>query len=335
MALQPYISQLQAGKSLDAQQAEAAFSELIGGKASEEVAASFLLALKSKGENIAEIVAAAQVMRSRMVTAHAPEGAMDVCGTGGDGKGSLNISTAVAFVVAACGVPVAKHGNRAVTSQSGSMDVLAALGILPSADAGFIATCFERAGICFLSAPDFHPALAALAPVRKKLGTRTIFNLLGPLCNPAGVRRQLVGVYDAMRVQPMAEALRQLGSESAWVVHGGDGSDELSIGGTSVVAALRENTVRVFQLPLPDQFAAPEPESLKGADAAHNAAALRGLLTGERSGYRDTVLLNAGAALVAGGKASGITDGVMLAADALDSGRACDVVNHLISLSRT
>lgn len=335
MAFHHFISQLQHGQSLTADQSNAAFTELAKGNVGEDLAANFLMALKSKGETISEIVGAARAMRELMIPVDAPAGTIDVCGTGGDGKGSLNISTAVAIVVAACGVPVAKHGNRAISSSSGSIDVLEALSIRTSADPSYNANCIDRAGICFLAAPDFHPALTALAPLRKKLGTRTIFNLLGPLCNPASVTHQMVGVYDAKRLHPMAEALKQLGSTAAWVVHGGDGTDELSISGSSLVASLKDNIIHGFELPLPECLSANPADATRGGDAEHNATALRALLKGETGPYRDSVLLNAGAALMIAAKARDVTHGIMMAADAIDSGRACDVINVLISISKS
>lgn len=334
MALASYIALTQGGTHLDEAQSRDAFRELLDNNTDEAAIASFLLAIHGHGITISELVGAASAMRERMIVAQAPEGAVDVCGTGGDNRLNLNVSTAVSFVLAACGVPVAKHGNRAVTSASGSTDVLAALGIVPQADAGYVATCFERAGICFFSAPDYHPALRRIGPIRKKLGTRTIFNLLGPLCNPAGVKHQLTGVYDPMRVQSMAQAIKQLGGASAWVVHGGDGSDELSISGTSVVAALRDNTIRAFELPLPDSIRQSAPDAIRGGDADHNAAAMRALLSGEHTPYRDAVLLNTGAALVVAGKQRDIVSGMMQAAEAIDSGKAAHVVNLLLSIGR-
>ncbi len=326
-------TQLTAGQNLSCEQARAAFDHIIAGHAASEELAGFLLALKAKGETADEIAAAARAMRAAMRRFSAPAHAIDVCGTGGDGSHSLNISTAAALVVAACGVPVVKHGNRAVSSQSGSSDVLALLGVNLEADETRLARCLEAANICFLAAPHFHPAMRHVAPVRRQLKTRTIFNLLGPLCNPAGVRQQLLGVYAPDLLTVLAEALRQLGSDAAWVVHGA-GLDELSISDASDIAALAGGEITRFRLTPHDAGLSPHPAAaIAGKDAAYNADALRQLLAGAASAYREAVRLNAAAALVIAGAAEDLTAGARRAGEAIDSGAAEHTLAQLVELS--
>jgi anthranilate phosphoribosyltransferase len=257
---------------------------------------------------------------------------VDIVGTGGDGRNTLNISTAAALVVAGCGVPVAKHGNRAATSASGSSDVLAALGVNLEPPLGLVEQCLHEAGICFLFAPRHHPAMRHVAAIRRKLGVRTIFNLLGPLTNPANVKRHLIGVYEAVRLRPMAETLQKLGSETVWLTHGRDGMDELTTTDASSAVSLSNGVLKEFDI-VPEQagLARARAEQLRGGDAAFNAAALKRLLDGEQGPYRDIVLLNAAAALAVAGKAPDLAKGAVLAAQALDSGAARDKLQKLIA----
>jgi anthranilate phosphoribosyltransferase len=303
-------------------QSEALFGQILDGEMAEADITALLIELADRGETAQEIAGAAQAMRARMVRVSAPDNAIDVCGTGGDGAHSLNVSTAVALVVAACEVPVAKHGNRAASSKAGGADTLEALGLnLDRASETAEATLADL-GICFLFAQKHHPALGPIAPIRKNLGRRTIFNLLGPLCNPAGVKRQLVGVPVPDLITPYSEAMQQLGTTRAMVVSGQEGLDELSISGVSNFATigfdLGHNIIAPEGAGLPRHPAA----AIKGGDAHFNAAALRRLLDGEHGAYRDAVLLNAAAALIVAGKAHDGEDGVEEAAEAIDKGLA-------------
>jgi anthranilate phosphoribosyltransferase len=289
------------------------------------------MALRVRGETVDEITGAARIMRSKAVPIDAPPGTIDTCGTGGDSSGSFNISTASALVVAGCGVPVAKHGNRALSSKSGSADVLTALGVNIDADLAIVRQCLWEIGIGFMMAPRHHSATRHVAPARVELGTRTIFNLLGPLSSPAKARRQLVGVFALEWVRPMAEVLGRLGSERAWVVHG-EGLDELTTAGTTTVAALDAGKVEIFEI-------APEDVGLervrlpdiKGGEPQHNARLMRDVLDGAGGPLRDVVLLNSGAALVIAGRAAELEDGIELAARSLDSGAARRVLEALIA----
>ncbi len=316
-------------------EAEAAFSILFAGDATPAQVGGFLMTLRTRGETVDECAAAAAVMRARCIKVTAPDGAMDIVGTGGDGKGTLNISTAAAFVVAGAGVPVAKHGNRNLSSKSGAADALGALGINVMVGADVVQAALAQVGIGFMMAPMHHPAMRHVGPVRAELGTRTIFNILGPLTNPAGVKRQLTGAFSASLLEPMAEVLRTLGSEAAWLVHGGDGTDELSIAAPSQVVALENGAIRRFTLHPEDAGLPVHPfEDLMGGEAAENARELRAVLAGAgRPAYRDAVLLNAAAALVVAGKAAGLRDGVEQARAAIASGAAADKVAGLARLS--
>ncbi|MBY6005970.1 anthranilate phosphoribosyltransferase [Salipiger bermudensis] len=313
-----------ATRPLTQEEAETAFEVLFEGEATPAQMGGFLMALRTRGETVDEYTAAAGVMRGKRNAVIAPEGAIDIVGTGGDGKGTLNISTATAFVVAGAGVTVAKHGNRNLSSKSGSADALAEMGIQVMLPAGAIAPILESVGICFMMAPMHHPAMKHVAPVRTELGTRTIFNILGPLTNPAGVKRQLTGAFSRELIRPMAETLGKLGSERAWLVHGSDGTDELAISGKSWVAALEEDgSVREVELH-PEDAGLPEHpfEEIVGGTPAENAQAFRALLDGARTAYRDAVLLNSAAALVVAGKASDLREGVAMARESIDSGAA-------------
>jgi anthranilate phosphoribosyltransferase len=334
-ALKPLIG-LAADRPLTRAEAETAFRALFEGDATPSQMGGLLMALRTRGETVDEYAAAAAVMRSKCNAVRAPEGAMDIVGTGGDAKGTLNISTAAAFVTAGAGVVIAKHGNRNLSSKSGAADALGELGINVMVGADIVERALEEVGIGFMMAPMHHPAIAHVMPTRAELGTRTIFNILGPLTNPAGVKRQLTGAFSRDLIRPMAETLGQLGSERAWLVHGSDGTDELTITGTSWVAALEDGQVHDRELH-PEEAGLPvHPfEAILGGTPAENAAALRALLDGAPSAYRDAVLLNAAAALVVAGVASDLKDGVARAADSIDSGRARDKITALAALTQS
>lgn len=332
--IKPFIAKVATGASLSEDEAYTVFSAMMDGDVTPAQMGAFLMALRVRGETVEEITGGARVMREKAVRVTAPEGAIDTCGTGGDGSGSYNISTAVALVVAALGVPVAKHGNRALSSKSGSAEVLHQLGVNIDREPDVLERCLSGAGITFLMAPKHHTAMRHVGPVRVELGTRTIFNLLGPLSNPAGASHQLLGVFDGKWVAPMAEVLRNLGSTAVWVVHGEDGLDEITTTAATRVAELRDGRIREFSI-TPKDAGLPyaRPEDLKGGDPAHNAAALRALLNGQSGAYRDIVLINAAAALLVAGKAPDLRAGVAMAADALDSGAAKATLYKLVSLS--
>jgi anthranilate phosphoribosyltransferase len=315
--------------------AEDIFGLMLDGKVSDDDIARFLIDLSDRGETAAEITGAARALRSRLIPIDAPENAIDVCGTGGDGHHTLNVSTAVSLVVAACGVPVAKHGNRSASSRSGAADVLEALGVninlAPEAAASVLATV----GLVFLFAQTYHPAMKHVGGARKQIGRRTIFNLLGPLASPAQVRRQLVGVFSSDWLVPYAEALKALGSESAFIVHGRDGLDEISISGPTQIAVLDRGAVAMCEITPEDAGLIRWPlAEIKGGDAAHNAAALRHLLEGDAPGaYHQIVQLNAAAALIVAGKVKDLRDGAEMANDAIRSGRAHATFNKLLLAS--
>ena len=321
-ALKPLIGEA-ADRALTREEAEAAFGILFAGEATPSQIGGLLMALRTRGETVDEYAAAAAVMRAKCHAVRAPEGAMDIVGTGGDGKGTLNISTATAFVVAGAGVPVAKHGNRNLSSKSGAADALTQMGINVMIGAKAVEKVIESTGIGFMMAPMHHPAMAHVGPVRAELGTRTIFNILGPLTNPASVKRQLTGAFSRDLIRPMAETLAQLGSDRAWLVHGSDGTDELTITGISWVAALEDGEVKEVELHPEDAGLPLHPfEDILGGAPEENAAAFRALLDGTPSAYRDAVLLNAAAALVVAGKVNDLRDGVEAAKDSIDSGAA-------------
>lgn len=320
--LRPLIG-LAATRPLTRAEAEAAFGALFEGQGTPAQMGGFLMALRTRGETVDEYAAAASVMRAKCNAVRAPEGAMDIVGTGGDGKGTLNISTATAFVVAGAGVVVAKHGNRNLSSKSGAADALTEMGLNVMVGPAQVETCLREAGIGFMMAPMHHPAIRHVMPVRQELGTRTIFNILGPLTNPAGVKRQLTGAFSPALIRPMAETLLALGSIKAWLVHGGDGTDEISIAAPTQVAAVEHGQIREFTLHPEDAGLPYHPfEKIMGGTPAENAAALRALLDGAPGAYRDAVLLNAAAALVVADKASSMTEGVEMARASIDSGAA-------------
>lgn len=332
--LKALIGTVAQGKSLSEAEAERAFDIIMSGNATPAQMGAFLMALRVRGETVEEITGAARVMRAKALRIEAPPGAIDTCGTGGDSAGTWNISTATALVAAATGVPVAKHGNRALSSRSGAADVLAALGVNIDCDMSLVKRALWEANICFLMAPRHHSAMRHVGPTRVELGTRTIFNLLGPLSNPAGTRRQIVGVFAPNWVEPLAQVLGKLGAERAWVMHGSDGLDELTTTGPSLVAEYAEGRVRTFEV-TPEQVGLKRarPEDLRGGDAATNARALRALLDGETGPYRDIVLLNSAAALVVAGKVERLQDGGRLAAEVIDNAHARHVLDRLVEIT--
>lgn len=334
MALKPYIARIGAGEKLSEQDAADAFNVIMSGEASPSQIGGFLMGMRVRGETVDEVVGAARVMREKAIGIAAPVGAIDCCGTGGDATGTYNISTAVSFVLAANGVPVAKHGNRALSSKSGAADVLGALGVNLEAPLELVQTALDEAGVCFLFAIRHHGAMRHVGPSRAELGTRTIFNLLGPLSNPAGVKRQLVGVFDGAWAAPVAEVLGRLGTERAMVVHGSDGLDEITTTGPTHVAELKDGTVSEYDI-TPEDAGLPyaKPADLKGGDAEQNAVALRDVLKGAPGPFRDIVLLNAAAALMVADKCATLKEGVALAAKAIDDGRAWKRLEHLIEIT--
>jgi anthranilate phosphoribosyltransferase len=323
-----------ANRPLTRAEAEAAFNALFEGEGTPAQMGGFLMALRTRGETVDEYAAAASVMRSKCNAVKAPAGAMDIVGTGGDGKGTLNISTATAFVVAGAGVTVAKHGNRNLSSKSGAADALTEMGLNVMIGPEAVERCLTEAGIGFMMAPMHHPAIRHVMPVRAELGTRTIFNILGPLTNPAGVKRQLTGAFSDALIRPMAETLLTLGSERAWLVHGSDGTDEITICGPTSVSAVENGAVRDFTVHPEDAGLSPHPfEAILGGTPAENAQAFRALLDGAPGAYRDAVLLNAAAALVVADKAGTLTEGVALARESIDSGAAKAKVEALRRLT--
>ncbi|MFG1264120.1 anthranilate phosphoribosyltransferase [Xanthobacter aminoxidans] len=330
----PLLSKVATGASLSRDEAAFVFDRMMSGEATPSQMGALLMGLRVRGETVEEIAGAVSVMRAKMLTVDAPDEAVDVVGTGGDASGSYNISTCASFIVAGAGVPVAKHGNRALSSKSGAADVLAALGVRLDLDPAGISRCIGEAGIGFMFAPSHHPAMKHVGPTRVEMGTRTIFNLLGPLSNPAGVKRQMVGVFAKSWIVPLAEVLKALGSEKAFVVHGSDGLDEITISGGTDIAVLEDGRIHTFTLNPEDVGLARAPaEALKGGDAAHNAEALRAVLDGAPGAYRDVAVLNAAAALVVAGRAKDLTAGVGMAQTSLDTGSARARLERLVTLS--
>jgi anthranilate phosphoribosyltransferase len=329
------INKVASGQSLTQGEAAEAFDLIMSGLATDAQIAALLMGMRVRGETVEEIAGAASALRTRAIPVHAPEGAIDTCGTGGDAKGTHNISTCAAFVVAGAGVPVAKHGNRSISSRSGSADVLTALGVNIDCAPETIAGCIAACGLGFLFAPAHHAAMRHVAKVRSELSIRTIFNLLGPLANPANTKYQLVGVFSEEWVEPIARVLGLLGVERAWVVHGADGLDELTTTDISYVAVLDSGNVATFKIsPRNAGLSQAKPRDLIGGDAVENAAHIRAVLQGNQGPLRDIVLLNAAAALLVAGKAKTLREGVALAAQSIDSGRAMGVLEALIKLSR-
>lgn len=333
-ALKPLIGAA-AERPLTRAEAETAFQILFEGEATPSQIGGLLMALRTRGETVEEFAAAAAVMRAKCHAVKAPVGAMDIVGTGGDGRGTLNISTATAFVVAGAGIIVAKHGNRNLSSKSGAADALGQMGIKVMVGVDVVEKALVEVGIGFMMAPMHHPAIAHVMPTRAELGTRTIFNILGPLTNPAGVKRQLTGAFSRDLIRPMAETLQALGSDAAWLVHGSDGTDELSIAGPSWVAALADGAVREFEIGPEDAGLPVHPfEAIIGGTPAENAAAFRALLDGEPSAYRDAVLLNSAAALLVSGKVNNLPEGVETARESIDSGAAKGKIEALAKLTQ-
>ncbi len=330
----PLIAKVATGAALSRAEAMAAFDAMLSGEVTPAQTGGFLMALRVRGESVEEITGAVAAMRAKMLRVKAPDGAIDVVGTGGDGSGSYNVSTLAAIIVAACGVPVAKHGNRAASSKSGTADTLGALGVKIGISGEQVEACIKTVGIGFMMAPTHHAAMRHVGPARVELGTRTIFNLLGPLSNPASVRRHLIGVFSGAWLEPMALVLRNLGSERAWITHGGDGLDEMTTTGPTSVVELRDGAIHAFEV-TPEQvgLARAKPADLKGGDAVHNAAALTSVLEGAHNAYRDIAVLNAAGALVVAQKARNLQEGVELASEALKSGKARQVLARLVSVS--
>lgn len=320
--IRPLIG-LAAERPLTSDEADGAFAALFEGAATPAQIGGLLMAMRVRGETVDEMAAATRAMRDRMNRITAPEGAVDIVGTGGDGRKTLNISTAAALVVAGAGVPVAKHGNKALSSKSGSADALMELGISISATPEESQAALDQIGLCFMMAPVHHPAMRHVGAPRAELGTRTIFNILGPMTNPAGVTRQLTGTFDATWCRPMAETLRELGSKHVWLIHGSDGTDELAISGDSFVVEMKDGQIREFTI-TPEDAGLPRHDfdQIVGGDAAHNAAAARAILDGAKNAYRDAVILNAAASMLVAGRVTDLREGAVLAADSLDSGAA-------------
>lgn len=330
------IDKLMRREDLSSEEAAAAMGEIMSGRAADAQIAGFLIGLAMKGERATEIVGLARTMRAEAVAlSRRYEGVFDTCGTGGDRSGTFNISSCAALVVAACGVPVAKHGNRSVSSLSGSADVFEALGVKVTAPAAVVERCLADAGIGFFFAPTFHPSMRYAGPTRRALGVRTAFNLLGPLTNPAGARRQIVGVPRPDLTELLARALLLLGSERAWVVHGADGIDEISTAGYTKISECRDGAVRTFYLH-PSDVGLPKagPGALLGGSASENAAIITRVLEGQRGPARDVVVVNAGAALFVSGSAASIEDGMKAAGEAIDRGAARATLERLVALSQ-
>ena len=333
-SFKPLIAKVAAGAQLTRAESATAFDAILSGDVTPAQMGGFLMALRVRGETVEEITGAVSAMRSTMLRVEAPERAIDIVGTGGDASGSYNVSTLAALITAACGVPVAKHGNRAASSKSGTADALSALGVKVGISAEAVARCVREAGIGFMMAPTHHAAMRHVGPVRVELGTRTIFNLLGPLSNPAGVKRQLIGVFSSAWLRPMAETLRNLGSERVWVTHGSDGLDEITTTGPTEVVELKNGEIRTFRIAPEDVgLARSEAAALRGGDPQHNANALREILDGARNAYRDIAVFNAAAGLVIADAASDLADGVARAARALDSGAARETLAKLVTAS--
>jgi anthranilate phosphoribosyltransferase len=328
------IGKVATGAALTREESSGAFDRMMSGEATPSQMGALLMGLRVRGETVDEITGAVSAMRAKMLRVNAPANAMDVVGTGGDASGSYNISTCAAFIVAGAGIPVAKHGNRALSSRSGAADVLTSLGVKIDLTPEDVGRCIGEAGIGFMFAPAHHPAMKNVGPTRVELGTRTIFNLLGPLSNPAGVKRQLVGVFSRQWIEPLAQVLNNLGSDSVWVVHGSDGLDEITTSGPTYVAALEKGKVRTFEIKPEDiGLKSVKPEALRGADADTNAVALKAVLDNKDGAYRDVAMMNAAAALVVAQAAKDLKEGAALARKALESGAARQRLDRLIAVS--
>src|SRR5947199_1558796 len=332
--LKALIAKVASGAALTLEESAQAFDRMMSGEATPSQMGGLLMALRVRGETVDEITGAVRTMRAKMLAVEAPADAIDVVGTGGDASGSFNISTCAAFVVAGAGVPVAKHGNRALSSRCGAADVLAELGVRIDLSPDAISRCIREAGIGFMFAPAHHPAMKHVGPTRVELGTRTIFNLLGPLSNPAGVKRQMVGVFSRQWVEPLANVLKNLGSERAYVVHGSDGLDEITTYGPTAVAALEGGKITTFEIKPEDVGLSPsKPEQLRGGDAESNAAALTDVLKRKKGPFRDVALLNAAAAIVVAGKAKDLKEGLAVATKSLDSAEAEGRLDRLTAVT--
>jgi anthranilate phosphoribosyltransferase len=328
------IAKAATGASLTREEAARGFDRMMSGEATPSQMGGLLMALRVRGETVEEITGAVTVMREKMLRVAAPPDAIDVVGTGGDASGSYNISTCAAFIVAGAGVPVAKHGNRALSSRSGAADVLGALGVNIELNAEGVSRCISEAGIGFMFAPAHHPAMKNVGPTRVELGTRTIFNLLGPLSNPAGVKRQMVGVFSRQWVEPLAQVLKNLGAEAVWVVHGSDGLDEITTAGVTYVAALENGAVRTFEItPEEAGLQRVKPEALRGGEAKQNAQALSDVLKGKKGAFRDVAVLNAAAGLIVADRAMELKQAVAVAEKSVDSGEAEGRLQRLIAVS--
>jgi len=329
-----YLAAVAAGEPLAEEEARAAFSLILIGEATPAQLGAFLMGLRLRGETVEEIVGATRAMRAAMIPVEAPPGAIDIVGTGGDGAGTYNISTLAAIIAAACGATVAKHGGKAASSRSGASDVLGELGVGVGIPPAAAAACLREAGVCFMAGPTHHPALRHAAPVRAEMGVRTIFNLLGPLCNPARVEKQALGVYSRDWLEPLARVLREMGSKRVWLLHGSDGLDEATTTGVTHVVALENGTIRTFDI-TPEDAGLPRAsaQQLVGGDPAHNARALRAVLAGEKNAYRDIAVLNAAIALIVAGRAGDLLEGAALAQQALDTGAAAEKLAALVRLS--
>lgn len=332
--LKPIIAKVATGATLSREEAASAFDAVMSGEATPSQMGGLLMALRVRGETVDEITGAVSAMRAKMLRVTAPADAVDIVGTGGDGSGSVNVSTCASFIVAGAGMTVAKHGNRALSSRSGAADVLASLGVKIDLSPDAVSRCIRETGIGFMFAPAHHPAMKNVNPTRVELATRTIFNLLGPLSNPAGVKRQMVGVFSRQWVQPLAQVLKNLGAESVWVVHGSDGLDEITLTGPTFVASLENGGIRTFEVtPEEAGLSRVGGEALKGGDATANAIALQSVLDGKPSPFRDVALLNAAAALIVAGRAKTLKEGVAIGNEALDSGAAAARLKQLIAVS--
>ena len=331
----PIIAKVATGSPLNRSEAEHAFGVMLSGESTLAQTGAFLMALRVRGETVDEITGAATAMRQRMLKVTAPQDAIDIVGTGGDNSGSLNISTLASLITAACGVPVAKHGNRAASSKSGSADVLTALGVTVGLDVKGLERCLAKANVCFMFAPSHHASMRHVGPVRIELGTRTIFNLLGPLSNPAGVKKQVVGVFSQSWVEPIAQVLKSLGSQSVWVVHGSDGLDEITNTGPTHVTSLENGAIKSFTVsPADFGLKTGSADAIKGNDAAYNAAALRDVVEGKRNAYRDIAVMNAAAGLIVAHKTQSLKEAAQIAEAAIDDGRVRQVLEALIKASK-
>jgi anthranilate phosphoribosyltransferase len=334
--LKPLIAKVADGKSLSREEARTAFNILMSGEATPSQIAGLLMALRVRGETVDEITGAVEVMREKMLRVSAPSDALDIVGTGGDASGSYNISTCAAFVAAGAGLKIAKHGNRALSSKSGAADVLLALGVKLDIEPAKISTCIDEAGLGFMFAPQHHSSMKHVGPTRVELGTRTIFNLLGPLSNPAGAKRQVTGVFSKSWVEPLAHVLKNLGSEACWICHGEGGFDEIVPSGRSFIAELKNGDVRSFEMVPEDAgLQRSHVDDLKGGDAAENAVALKSVLAGSPSAFADAALLTSGAALVVAGKVGDIKAGVALSRHAIASGAALKALSRLVEVSNS